>query len=406
MLRFLIKKLILILMIMKKKWLFQIEPFLKVHIYFTLIFLFIYPHVKLFGYTATSIPPMLKMDYGSQSLGMGGASVALTDNLYYMDSNPAAGMLLKVYRFSILHQEWIYDTNYESFRFSIGCNNSYFGVGFNYLYTPFKYYDIYGVESNNTYNISQYLGLINFGYKFNELNMILGANVKYYYYAIPNSLYSNQSYSLILGDIGIILPTNFFKRYKGYLPSLTFGLSIRNIGFSKSLYHIPINILSGASYRYSNNLLISIELNIPIYEPITFSMGAEYTIKNRYFIDVGFTIKENPMFSMGLGYRKKDFRIRISYSPTIKFYNMMNISFSYSYGESRAEDIKEEVNKLLLKALEYFSKGKYRESLEIVAKAMDLEPENYRAKKLYKIIERQLEIEKKLEDIQKKVNEE
>ncbi len=389
---------------MKKKWTFYSVIHLNFYIFIVILILYLSPSSSLYSYTGSSIPPMLKMDYGSQSLAMGGASVALENNLFYIDSNPAGGTTLKMYRFSLLHQEWIYDTNYESFSASIGFGKFYIGAGFNYLYTPFQYYDCYGVKSKNTYNISQFLGLLNFGYKIDKWNLVLGTNIKYYGYNVPTSLIDNQSYNLISGDVGAILYTNLLKRYKGYLPSLIFGISIKNIGYSKSLYYLPIDILAGISYRYSNNILISIESDIPIYESVNFSAGVEYNFHRRYFIDAGVKIKENPMFSMGFGYRKKDFRVRVSYSPMVRFYNMINLTVSYSYGETRLEKIRGKVEKLLLDALDYFSKGDYKRALEIVAEALDLEPQNYRAKKLYEIIEKQLEIEEKLEEIETKIN--
>jgi len=395
----------LTLKIMKGKWVIRGFLNLRIVTHFVIFILLIIPTVILYGYTGSSMPPMLKMDYGSQSMGMGGASVALNNNLFYMDSNPAGGMFFKVYRFSLLHQEWVYDTNYESLRATFGFGKFYIGAGLNYLYTPFKYYDYYGATSGDVYNISQYLGLINFGYKIDKWNVVLGANIKYFYYNVPQDLYENQSYSLITGDIGIVLPTDILKRFKGYLPSLVFGFTIKNIGYSSLLYYAPIEILAGMSYRYSDNLLFSIESSIPIYEPTSFSLGAEYSIQNRYFIDAGFKIKENPMFSIGFGYRKKDFRVRASYSPMLKFFNMLNITVSYSYGETKAERNKEKVEELLVKAIEYFSKGKYKESLETVAKVLDIDHNNYRAQKLFKIIEKQIEIEERIEEIQSKNNE-
>jgi len=110
------------------------------------------------------------------------------------------------------------------------------------------------------------------------------------------------------------------------------------------------------------------------------------------------------MLSIGFGYRRNDFRVRISYSPMIKFYNMFNISVSYSFGETRAEKNREKVENLITEALGYFSKGNYEKVLIKVSEVLDLDPKNDRAKRLYEIIEKQIEIEEKLEEIQKKVN--
>ena len=64
-------------------------------------------------------PAILKMNYGSRLISLGGAFVGLADDPFYMDSNPAGGQK-DTLRVSVLHQEWIEDVNHENLRFTIG----------------------------------------------------------------------------------------------------------------------------------------------------------------------------------------------------------------------------------------------------------------------------------------------
>ncbi len=380
----------------------QIYIFLKI---FILLLLSIILKVNsVLGYTSSSTPAILKIEYGARTISMGGAGVALFNNLFYIDSNPAGGMFYRGYRFALLHQEWIYDTNYESARLFAGFRRFYLGLGINYMYTPFTYYDIFGLKNGSSYTISQYLGTLNFGYRFFRINLSAGINIKYYYYNVPQSLYKNQNYSLVLADIGLMLPTNALKNYVGYQPSMVFGMVLKNIGYNSYSNKFPSEIDAGISYRYKKYLLFNIQINIPFNEPISFSFGAEYTLLNKIYIAGGINIGEIPYFGFGVGYRKKDFRVRITYSPSIRFFNMLNAEISYSFGETNYENNMEKIEKLFIKALKYFSEKDYENSLRMIADILKIDPKNYWAERLMKVINQQLEIQRKLEEIEKMRN--
>jgi len=354
-----------------------------------------------FSYTGEAGPPMLKMIYGSRALSLGGAFVSLADDIYYMDSNPAGGDVRSIYRISVLHQEWIADVNYESLRIAGGIGNKFFfGAGFTYLYLPFTYYDIYGATDGKEHTLSQSLGLINGGYKIKRYNLSIGGNVKFFYNHVPDALIEGQSYALFALDIGALKNTDWLKLFIGPEASLSFGLSLKNIGFSKAIEKLPTEVHAGISYRPMRNLLISTELGLPLYEPVYGSIGAEYDFHKTFFIEGGIQIKPNPMFSLGLGYKRKDLQINVSYTPTIAFYNMMSISLSYSFGEEKKEKKEIEVESLLIRAFELFSEGQYQEALDVIERVLEIDPKNPRALSLKMTIEMQLELKEKLEKIE------
>jgi len=356
-----------------------------------------------FSYTGEAGPPMLKLVYGSRALSLGGAFVGLSDDGYYMDSNPAGGNPKNILNLSLLHQEWIVDVNYESVRISRGFSDRFFlGAGFTYLYLPFTYYDYYGQKSEKSYNISQSLGILNAGFKLKKCDISFGGNIKGFYNNVPEDLYADQNYLLFASDIGTIIRTSILKRFIGSEPSLVFGLTLKNIGYTKRIEKLPIELHTGLSYRFLRNLLFSLELALPFYEPVYGSIGAEYSIKNSFFIEGGIQIKENPMFSVGFGYKRKDFHLNVSYTPTLAFYNMVSISLSYSFGEEKKEREKIEVENLLIKAFKLFSERQYRESLNVIDRILEIDPENPRALSLKKTIEMQLELKERLEKIENK----
>ncbi len=356
----------------------------------------------VYSYTGEAGPPMLKMIYGSRVLSLGGAFVGLADDVFYIDSNPAGGDTRSIYKVSILHQEWIEDVNYEAVRIAFGFQDRFFcGAGFTYLYLPFTYYDYYGWTSGQSHIISQSLGIVNFGYTFQRINISVGGNIKVFYNYVPEELYAGQSYLLFASDIGAIARTNIFKLFIGPEPSLTFGLAIKNIGYSGVIEKLPIEVHAGVSYRLLRNLLFTTEIALPFFEPIYGSLGAELDFNRRFFLEAGVQIKENPMFAVGFGYKREDFRINVSYTPSIAFYNMISVSLSYYFGETKVEGRPKMIEDLLIKAGRYFRDEKYEEALEMVDEVLGIEPENRRAILLKDAIKVKMKLEEELKQLKK-----
>jgi len=355
-----------------------------------------------FSYTGEAGPPMLKMTVGSRALGLGGAFVGVSDDAYYMDSNPAGGDPRKITSLSILHQEWIQDVNYEALRFSRGFQDRFFGgLGFTYLYLPFTYYDLYGNEGGSA-SISQALGVLNFGFLMQRVNLAVGSNLKFMYNNVPSSLlearygssYENQNYLIWALDFGAIARTGLLKAYVGPEPSLSMGASLKNIGFSRAFDKLPIELHTGASYRLTRHLLFSGEFALPLFEPVYGAVGAEYDLKKTLFIEGGVQLKANPIFAIGVSYRKNDLEVSVSYTPSIAFYNMVSVSVSAALGKTKADTRAQKIEEMLLSALEHFQKREYEEALSALDKVLELDRGNERAESLKKIIMEEMELEK------------
>ena len=341
----------------------------------------------LYGYTGEAGPPMLKLIYGSRALSLGGAYSGVANDVYYMDSNPAGGDPSKVFKVSLIHQEWIEDVNFEAIRLSRGFSDQFFlGLGLTYLYLPFTYYDYYGYTDGKTYTISQCMGMINAGYRFKKLNIAIGANAKVFYNYVPEDLYEGQSYFLFAADIGVISRTSILKTFIGPEPSITAGITVKNIGYSDFMEKLPTEFHFGLSYRLLRNLLITGEAVVPLYEPVSGSVGVEFDIAKTFFLQGGVQIIENPMFGVGFGYRRRDFNIYASYTPSMVFRNMMSVSVEFTFGQTKSLETKKEIERLMVAALDSFGKKDYEGSLGYVEKVLELDPRNRRARLLKKVI--------------------
>lgn len=372
-----------------------------------MIFLLALSTSAAFSFTGEAGPPMLKMVYGSRALGMGGAFSAVSDDVYYIDSNPAGGNVQKVSQLSLLHQEWIEDTNYEAIRFSRGLWNRFFiGFGFTYLYIPFTYFDECGYDSGASALISQGLGVLNLGYKLSTYDITIGTNLKVLYNNVPSSLlearygsnFEDQNYLLFAGDLGILARTDMLKNYIGPEPSLSFGLVLKNVGYCEVIEKLPTEVHAGISYRPIRPLLISVEGVYPLFEPVYGAFGAEYDFWKKLFIQGGVMLKENPVFSVGVGYKRRDLEINISYSPSLAFHNMVSVSLNFFIGSTEEMERQKRIEAYMIVALEYFGEKKYDEAMEFVARVLELDPKNKRALGLKETIEKKKNLKEKVDN--------
>jgi hypothetical protein len=346
---------------------------------------------------------MLKMVFGSRALGLGGSFVGVADDVYYMDANPGAGEANSIFKLSLLHQEWVYDANYEAVRISRGIGRHFYvGGGFTFLYLPFEYFDSSGDQVGARSLISQSLGMLNMGYTFRNGTMSIGVNLKYYISRIPDSLlqaryesdYESQSYSAYAADVGYFARTNWFKSYIGPEPSFMFGLAVKNVGYSRTYEKLPTEIQAGLSYRVIWNLLITGQLNVPLYEPLYGALGAEFDIRKKIFLQAGARISVNPMFSVGFGYKFRDMELNASYTPRLAFPNIFSVSVNFFFGETKKRRRDEKISSLLVEALEQFQNGHYEDAVVLVDAVLELDHRNSMALSLKESIEKQMHVEK------------
>jgi hypothetical protein len=326
---------------------------------------------------------MLKLIYGSRALALGGAFVAVADDVHYMDANPGGGEATKVFKLSLLHQEWIEDVNYESIRLSRGLGKRlYWGLGFTYLYLPFTYYDYYGEQVGNPVRISQALGILNMGYQFRKVRLSMGANFKVLYNNVPTQIledrygddYTDQNYLLFAADFGIFGRTDLLKTYVGPEPSLMFGLTLRNLGYSQAIDTLPTEVQAGVSYRLFWPLLLTGQLNYPLYEPLYGSVGVEFDIRKKVFLQAGVRLSENPMLAVGFGYKWRDIELNVSYTPRIEFRNLFSVSVNFYFGETKNRRREERMTTHMIEALEQFEKGDYEAALLSVEEVLAIDP--------------------------------
>ena len=87
---------------------------------------------------------------------------------------------------------------------------------------------------------------------------------------------------------------------------LTFGASVFNPFFVRrdGTYKIPVQLNAGCAYQPLKPLLLTVELEKNVYDPLRVRLGAEYCLVDRLLFQAGFAT--SPMvYSIGVGYRHK-----------------------------------------------------------------------------------------------------
>jgi len=166
-----------------------------------------------------------------------------------------------------------------------------------------------------------------------------------------------------------------------------FGLALKNFGYSDTIDKLPSEIQAGISYRLFWHLLLTGQVNVPLYEPIYGSAGMEFDIRKKIFLQAGVRISENPMLGVGFGYRFRDIELNVSYTPRIEFPNVFSVSLNFFFGETKTRRRNEQITSLLIQALEQFEEARYEEALETTNSVLELDPRNKIALSLKDTIE-------------------
>jgi hypothetical protein len=354
-----------------------------------LIFILLFNAALAFSAVGEAGPAILKMNFGSRLISMGGAFVGLADDPFYMDSNPAGGQR-DTFRFSLLHQEWIEDVNHENFRFTAGFDHFFMGIGYTFLYMPFTRYDSAGAQAGN-FTITEGFGTFNAGLILNHLS--IGTNLKLCHYNVPGGLYLDQNDYLFTADFGALLRTNILKTYIGPEPSLVVGASIKNAGvpFLNSMTGSgfdkpPTEIHVGSSFR-TKYFLLSDEAVFPLYEPFYWCVGLEANLNRFLFLSAGLQYKEdNPMLGLGAGVRLTDLYLYASYTPRLEFRNMFTVSMSWRVGETRQMQQSVLIKKLFKTAYKLYEQKEYDEAEKVLGKVLEMDPKDEMALSLMKLI--------------------
>ncbi|MFH1367873.1 MAG: PorV/PorQ family protein [Elusimicrobiota bacterium] len=264
-------------------------------------------------------------------------------------------------------------------------------------------------DSPSIVHTSQYAFNMSFGALIEPLKLNVGANVKYLNFDLAG--FGASALGLDLGFSKDVKGPSFWKQDS----ILLFGLNFRNLYQPKMKFiaeeeKLPTAITLGTAIRipvfmrynpkaqifYFDKVVIAtdFELNTD-YNEFSFRPGIEYGFINRYFIRAGY--RDNVTF--GLGYHSDTFQFDYTLDPK-PYSNMHKLGFTYYWGEPKEAPESEDFDKYrktrleaerlydrqLALAQELADKKQFDEATGMLKYTIYLNPDNSRAKDLYKQI--------------------
>ncbi|MFZ5979334.1 MAG: PorV/PorQ family protein, partial [Candidatus Zixiibacteriota bacterium] len=271
----------------------------------------------------TSAFPFLKINVGARAVAMGGAFTGLADDesaLYY---NPAGIASLEGNRFIADYHNYFMDLQSGFLGFIKQLDEKKFLAGYiNYLnYGDFIRTDELGnITGDGQFSGGDFLIASSFAVKYNESYMF-GVTGKFIYEKLDE--FSATGIALDLGG----KYTSNRGRYRAGIAVQNLGIQLSALGDTDEKYDLPITVRGGLAVKPREvKLVLSGDLIIPIDNDPVYSLGAEYTEFEPFYVRMGWTSfgsnyraadSEDSWagFSFGVGFDYKRLHIAYAYSP-------------------------------------------------------------------------------------------
>ncbi len=229
--------------------------------------------------TGTTTASFLKIEAGVRPVGMGGAYVALADDISAVYWNPSGLIQLSAKEFSFVHTAWLEKINHESIAFAAPAGNK-FAYGLNVVY--FGTTDIDRRTASGTSDgkakVADYYESVSLAWKVMD-TINLGATFKGIQMMLDND--RGSGYAL---DVGALqkLPLN-----------MTVGVMVQNIGHKMKAADtnekLPTNLKAGLAWRaLENKLILAGDIDVPNDREMKLHAGAEYQFNKIFSLRAGY----------------------------------------------------------------------------------------------------------------------
>ncbi|MCL2809303.1 MAG: UPF0164 family protein [Treponema sp.] len=343
--------------------------------------------------------PVLNIPFGGRSEGMAGAFAAVSDDVSFLEFNPAGSSMLEKSELAFFHNNWIADTNIEAIAYANRFGDLGFAFGAKWLYTPFTEYNIYGERVSSGY-YSEGVIVLNAsynlfsGYYFNGLSV--GMNFKGAFRIMPD--YTDSFDEIIIGsgdsqsafaamvDIGALTRFDLFKFYASREKNASAAFVIRNLGPPVMDDPLPTVINAAISYKPIRPLLLAFDFNIPVNlsdfglsELPYAAFGLSANITDFLTMRSGFMIKAgSSRFNIGSAIQMEKIALDINYSldllTQLQPLNRISLGVRLDLGDDNRKQTSDRVDELYLLGLEAYSRGNFTDARLCWEEAVRLNP--------------------------------
>jgi len=367
--------------------------------------------------------PVLNIPLGGRSEGMI-AFAAISDDVSFLEFNPAGSAMLEKTELAFFHNNWIADTKIEGIAFATRFGNFGLAGGAKLLYMPFTEYNIYGERVSNGY-YSEGAAILNVsynmfsGYYFSGLS--LGLNIKGAFRVMPDftdnfdNIISgsgmSQSAVMAMADIGILTRFNLFKMYSSREKNASFALVARNLGPPALDEPLPTVFSAAVSYKPIRPLAIAFDFNLP------FNL-TDYTLSELPYAALGLSVNITNFLSMRGGFMYKAGSSRVSVGSAVSLnkiavdvnytldlltqlqpLNRVSLGIRFDLGDRGRSHATNRVEELYLLGLEAYSYGNHADAKLCWEEALRLNPRYDPAREGLAMIVNREDLTQRIEDL-------
>ena len=229
--------------------------------------------------TGTTTANFLKIEAGARPTGMGGAFVAVSDDLNAVYWNPAGLIQLKSREFTAVHTVWLEKIYHDYIAYAVPLKDKFsYGIHILYLGTGDIDRRTTAAESDGRASVADYSLGGSLAWKIRE-NISIGVTIK----NVQMNLDKKRG-SGFAADIGLL---------DRVIDNLSVGLMLQNFGqkinMANTSEDLPTNIKAGVAYRmFSNKLLLAGDFDIPNDRGPKLHVGGEYQLDPMFNFRAGF----------------------------------------------------------------------------------------------------------------------
>jgi len=368
--------------------------------------------------------PILNIPMGGRSEGMAGAFSAVSDDISFLEFNPAGSSMLEKSELAFFHNNWVADVKIEGIAYAARLGNFGLAAGIKWLYSPFTEYNYYGDRVSNGYyaeGVAVLNASYNFfsGYYFSGLS--LGVNLKGAFRSMPDYTdeFDNvikdsgisQSTAMVMADIGLLTRFNFLKGYNSRERNASVALVIRNLAPPAMNEPLPTLVNAAISYKPIRPLTFGLDFSLPLnLTDISLSespygaLGAAVNITSFLSMRAGIMLKPgSSRITVGSAVNMNKISFDINYTldllTQLQSLNRLSIALRFDLGDGGRRVLADKVDELYLLGLEAYSKGNLNDARLCWEEALKLNPKYEPAQEGLNMLENREDLRQRIEDL-------
>jgi len=368
--------------------------------------------------------PVLNIPMGGRAEGLAGAFSAISDDISFLEFNPAGSSMLERTELGFFHNNWIGDTNIEAAAFTTRFGNWGFAGGLKWLYMPFTEYNLYGERASSGY-YSEGVFTLNSSYTFfssySFSGVSLGVNLKTAFRMMPDfsdnydniiaGSGSDQSTFAIMMDIGLLTRFNWFKFYTSLEKNMSAAFVIRNFGAAAKDEALPTALSFAVSYKPIRPLQFSLDFVMPVNlldpslsEKPYLSFGFSANITNFLSMRTGIMFKAgSSRFTIGSELNLNKMTLDINYTLDLltqfQPLNRISLAVRFDLGDNGRQLRKDRVEDLYLIGLEAYSREEFSDARFCWEEALRLDPQFEPAREGLIVLEKRQDLLQRIEEM-------